>query len=81
MKYYKLESGIPIPDSRPAHELSRTRRPISHFLKAMDIGDSVLTPTFTSAKSIYNLLQKNGKKATIRTIELNKAYRVWRVEK
>ena len=79
MKYYKLESGIPIPDS-PTHELSGTKRPIAHFLKTMDIGDSVLVPTFNSAKGIYNLFLNSGKKVKIRTVEINKAYRVWRVK-
>ena len=80
MEYYKLESGIPMPGARSTHKLSGTKRPIAHFLKTMDIGDSVLVPTFNSAKGIYNLFLNSGKKVKIRTVEINKAYRVWRVK-
>ena len=78
MNYFTIESGIPLP-VKPKHRRSNTRTPIAHYTY-MNIGDSVLFPTYGQAKSVCNLLHSEGYKAKMRTIVHNEAYRVWRVE-
>ena len=77
---YYIESGIPLP-VKPKHRRPNTRTPTAlAYYTYMNIGDSALFPTFNQAKSVWNLLRKEGYKATMKTIVHNEAYRVWRVK-
>jgi len=76
--YYTIEPNVPLP-TKLEHVKSRTKTPIVHYLN-MNIGDSVLFPTYNQARSVGNLLRSEGYKVTVRTIVRNQAYRVWRIQ-
>ena len=75
--YYHVEENIPLP-TKLEHVRSRTKTPIAHYTY-MNVGDSVLFPTYNQARSVGNLLRGEGYKVAVRTIICNQAYRVWRL--
>ena len=78
MDYYQIEPNIPLP-TKLDHIKSNTKTPIAHYTY-MNVGDSVLFPTYGQARSVGNLLRGEGYKVAVRTITHNQAYRVWRIE-
>ena len=78
MNNYQIEANIPLP-AKLGHIKSNTKTPIAHYTY-MNVGDSVLFPTYGQARSVGNLLRSEGYKVAVRTITRNLAYRVWRLE-
>ena len=79
MNYYTIEPNIPIPAKAQKHRKSGTKTPIAHYTY-MEVGDSVVFPTYNQARSVDNLLRNAGYKSITRMIVRNHAYRVWRIE-
>ena len=80
---YQIEKGIPLPSPKTVKTAQeQTDKPTKGTMLLiairMDIGESVLFPTRNQARNLANQLYSQGKTCSLRTIEFNKRYRVWR---
>jgi len=80
---YQIEKGIPFPEGESKHKTAEGKKTTNGLVKLIatyiEVGESVLFPTYFQAKNLVNQLGKQGKKGSLRTLELNKEYRVWRI--
>ncbi len=72
--FYKIQSGIPVPPKRRRFRHGEVKA----LSVDMKIGDSMLFPNRTKAKSLYNALKNLGFGVTIRNSE--EGVRIWKVE-